>query len=137
VRGCAAHSYMFLCSLANALACPRRPVRVRILAAFLFSSAGLGCGGDRSITRGADGSAEWARRLESAVTIGIARDSARAILERSGFRCQTQSSGAASLWCDKESGGRFAIVRRRWQALLAIEDGHVTAVHATTGLIGP
>jgi len=137
VRGSAAHSYMFPCSLANALARPSRFMRVQSVAASLVVALSLACGGDHSITRGADGSAEWTRRLIDAVPIGVSGDSARAILERNGFRCQLASDAEASLWCDKQSGGRFATVRRRWQASVALQDGHVAAVRATTGLIGP
>jgi hypothetical protein len=112
-------------------------VRVRTVATSFLFTASLGCGRDRSITHGADGSPEWTRRLTAAVPLGVARDSAQAMLERNGFRCERDSVRTASLWCEKESGGRFAIVRRRWQAMITIQDGHVAAVQATTGLIGP
>jgi hypothetical protein len=100
----------------------------------VISAASLGCARDNSITRGADGAPEWDRRLAAAIAPGTTLDSADAIMRRNGFRCQTSADG---LWCDKESGGRFAIVRRRWQATLAIQDGRVRTIKGTTGLIGP
>lgn len=112
-------------------------MRIQTVTAFLLAFSTLACGGARSITRGAEGSAAWTRRLAAAVPIGVFADSARVLLERNGFRCQVDSAGAASLWCDKESGGRFAIVRRRWQAVLGFQDHHITAVKGTTGRIGP
>lgn len=100
----------------------------------VISIASSGCARDTSITHGADGAPEWDRRLAAAIAPGMTLDSARAIMRRNGFRCETSS---ADLWCEKESGGRFAIVRRRWQATLAVEDGHVRAIKGTTGLTGP
>lgn len=100
----------------------------------VISAPSMGCARDNSITHGADGAPEWDRRLAAAIAPGMIVDSARAVMQRNGFRCETS---ADSLWCDKESGGRFVIVRRRWQATLAIQDGHVRAVNGTTGLIGP
>ena len=100
----------------------------------LTSAATLGCARDSSITHGADGAPEWDRHLAAAIAPGMTIDSARAIMQRNGFRCELSSD---DLWCDKESGGRFAIVRRRWQATLGVEDGHVRAVKGTTGLTGP
>lgn len=112
-------------------------MRLLIVAAFLLSGASVACGRDRSMTRGADDSSQWNRRLAGAVSVGISRDSARAILERNGFRCELDSTATSTLWCDKESSGRFAIVRRRWQALFSIQDGRIATVKGTTALIGP
>ena len=100
----------------------------------VISVAMSGCTRDRPITYGADGAPEWDRRLAAAVTPRMTVDSARAMMQRNGFRC---TLSAVDLWCDKESGGRFAIVRRRWQATFGIEDGHVRTVKGSTGLIGP
>ena len=92
---------------------------------------------DRTITRGADGARDWQRRLAAAVPVGTPAGAARATLERNGFRCQAPDSAGAPLWCDKWSGGQFAVVRRRWQAVLHFEGERVVAVEATTGLTGP
>jgi hypothetical protein len=100
----------------------------------VIGAASSGCARDGSITHGADGSPEWDRRLAAAVTPGMTVDSARAIMQRNGFVCEVS---ADDLLCHKESGGRFAIVRRRWQATLATRDGHVRAIKGTTELIGP
>ena len=99
--------------------------------------AAVGCARDRSITRGADGAHDWERRLADAVPVGTPAGAARATLERNGFRCQAPDSVGAPLWCDKWSRGQFAVVRRRWQAVLELEGERVVAVKATTGLTGP
>jgi hypothetical protein len=100
----------------------------------LITAASLACARDDSITHGADGAPEWDRRLAAAIAPGMIADSAHAILQREGFRCQTSTK---DLYCTKESGGRFTIVRRHWKAILAIQDGHVRAVKGVTGLTGP
>lgn len=100
----------------------------------VISVASSGCARDTSITHGADGAPEWDRRLAAAIAPGMTVDSAGAIMRRNGFRCEIS---ADDLWCDKESGGRFAIVRRRWQATLGIQNGRVRAIKGTTGLTGP
>ena len=112
-------------------------MRTRIVLGTLLFGVSIGCSRDHSITHGADGSPEWTRRLANAVPIGLPRDSAWAILERNGFHCRLDSAATASFWCDKESRGRFTIVRRHWRAFLAVQGGHIAAVQATTGLTGP
>jgi|RhiMethySRZTD1v2_1073278.scaffolds.fasta_scaffold554236_1 hypothetical protein len=108
---------------------------------FLATSLALlgGCGPrDATITHGADGAPEWSRHLASAVPVGITADSARAIMTRNGFTCRSGSDTVAHLWCEKQSGGRVAIVRRRWQAALNLDERQrVVAVRGSTGLIGP
>jgi len=106
----------------------------RVIWAVLIGTASLGCARDNSITHGADGAPEWDRRLAAVIAPGMIADSAHAILQREGFRCETSAN---DLYCTKQSGGRFAIVRRHWKAILAIRDGHVRAVKGTTGLTGP
>ena len=96
-----------------------------------------GCAGDRSITHGADGEREWNRKLHAAVPLGTPRDSAVATLERNGFRCVAPNQSRESRWCDKWSGGKMAIVRRRWQAVIEFEGERVTTVRASTNLTGP
>jgi hypothetical protein len=104
-----------------------------------FLSASLACAPpDGTITRGADGEREWARNLAAAIPLGISGDSAQAVMERNGFRCHTGADSVVYLWCDKYSGGRAAVVRRRWQAVLNLDDGRrVFEARASTGLIGP
>jgi hypothetical protein len=109
-------------------------MNIRAIVIVVISAGSLACARDRSITHGADGAPEWERRLARAIAPGMIVDSARGTMERNGFRCEIS---AADLWCDKESGGRLAIVRRRWQATFAIQDGRVRAINGTTGLIGP
>ena len=91
---------------------------------------------DRTITHGADGPADWAKRLSSAIPLGITGDSARAVMVRNGFRCQDGVDSVAYIWCDKESGK--SIVKRRWQAVINLDPLHsVSAVRGSTGLVGP
>lgn len=121
--------------LANeALHLPQNPMNSRTIWIIVISAVIAGCSRDSSITHGADGSPEWDRHLAAVITPGLTVDSARATMQRNGFLCQRS---ADELWCDKQSGGRFAIVRRRWQATLALQNGHVRTVKGTTGRIGP
>lgn len=111
-----------------------RAARLLVVASVLVACAGC----DRSITHGAAGKRDWARRLAAAVPVGISADSARALLERNGFQCQAGADSVASLWCEKASGGRAKIVRRHWQAVLTLDAEHrVAEVRASTGLVGP
>lgn len=90
---------------------------------------------DRTITRGADGELEWSRRLGTAVPLGIAAESARAVMLRNGFHCENGVDSAAYIWCEKFSDK--PLVKRRWQAVIRINSQHlVNEVRATTGLIG-
>lgn len=98
----------------------------------------VGCAGDRSITHGADGSPEWDRRLAAAIPIGFPLDSAQAVMVRNGFRCELGADSVRYLWCDKTRGGRFAVVRRRWQAVLNLDtNDRIARIRATTDLTGP
>ena len=109
---------------------------MRSLATILPIVAFAACARDQTITRGAEGGHDWQRRLAAAVPVGMSQDSARVSLEKNGFRCPP-AQARDTLWCDKWSGGRFTIVRRRWQAVLRLERGHVAGVRGTTGLVGP
>ena len=104
----------------------------------LLLAVAAGCGRDRSITHGADGSSDWDRRLAAAIPIGIPLDSARAIMLHNGFHCELVTDRSRQLWCDKSGGGRFAVVRRRWHAVLDLDTGdRIARVRASTGLTGP
>ena len=106
----------------------------RVLLCTFFLCA---CAKDRTITRGAEGVHDWQRRLETAIPIGTTGDSATRLLVANGFNCPSKENTDSTIWCDKYSGGRFEIVRRRWQALLHVHTGRVISVRASTGLIGP
>src|SRR2546426_389057 len=101
------------------------------------SVALLGLGAcDRTITHGADGEPEWARRLIGAVPVGTRVDSARSTMERNGFQCSAGTDSVPHLWCDKTSG-KHGLVHRRWQAVLNLDRDRVIEVRASTGLVGP
>jgi hypothetical protein len=113
-------------------------MRIPISGVGILLTLAAGCVGDRSITRGADGSPEWDRRLAAAIPIGIPLDSAKAVMLRNGFRCELGADGVRYLWCDKNGGGRFSVVRRRWQAVLNLDTSdRIARVRATTDLTGP
>jgi hypothetical protein len=109
-------------------------IEPKLLIAVVFA---LACAHDESITRGADGANDWKRRVEAAIPLGISVDSARSVLTSNGFNCRPFDSADSSVWCDKESGGRFEIVRRRWMTTLRIGSGRVSKVESSTGLTGP
>jgi hypothetical protein len=94
------------------------------------------CTGDRTITRGAKREVDWQRRLASAVPVGTSQEAARRSLEKNGFHCPV-AQARDTLWCDKWSGGRLTVVKRRWQAVLRLDSGRVADVRGTTGLVGP
>jgi len=113
-------------------------MRIPISAVGILVTVAVGCAGDRSITHGADGSPEWDRRLAAAIPIGIPLDSAQAVMLRNGFRCELGADSVRYLWCDKTGGTGFAVVRRRWQAVLNLDTGdRIARVRATTDLTGP
>ncbi len=116
-----------------------RAMNGRIVALLGLTGILIGCeSSDLTITRGADDARGWTRRLAAAVPLATPADSAREIMESNGFRCRAGADSAAFLWCDKESGGTYAIVRRRWQAVLNLDAEHrVFEVRGSTGLIGP
>jgi hypothetical protein len=92
---------------------------------------------DQTITRGADGTPEWSRRLSAAVRIGASVDSARLVMERNGFRCREGVDSVPHIWCDKLSAKK-APVQRRWQAVITLDqERRVHEVRASTGLVGP
>ena len=103
----------------------------------IFSLLVLSGCGDRNITSGADSEAVWSRALEAAVPMGTPFDSAKAIMVRNGFKCNSGADSVVWLWCDKFSGGSFDIVKRRWIAILNMDHGRVFQVRSNTGLIGP
>ena len=103
----------------------------------LVVAAFLGCAAPhRSITRGADGGQDWQRHLSSAVQLGMSEDSVFAVMQRNGFRCNSQTDSSPSIYCDKISNSQP--MHRRWQAIVSLDRNHrVTTVRGSTGLIGP
>jgi ketosteroid isomerase-like protein len=112
-------------------------MRTRQLSTLLLCAALLGCARDATITRGADSDRHWTRRLEAAVPVGTPLDSARATMERNGFRCESNPTAVEALWCEKTSSARLRAVRRHWQAWFTVVDGRVTAVRCETELRRP
>jgi hypothetical protein len=92
--------------------------------------------GDRTITRGADGDQDWARRLTAAVPLGTSADLARATMESNGFSCRVGQESGVDLWCDK-TGAQRGLVQRHWRAVFKLERGQVTQAKASTDLLAP
>jgi hypothetical protein len=91
---------------------------------------------ETSITHGADGQPEWSRRLAAGVSLGISADSARHIMESSGFTCREGADGVFYLSCEKRS--RKGIVQRRWHAIVNLDARRrVHDVHGSTALTRP
>jgi hypothetical protein len=112
---------------------------IRVIHAALLLGLIIACRRrDDSITRGADGANDWNRHLADAVPIGMSMDSARTVLTRNGFQCSLGADTVRYFRCEKNGGGRFEFARRRWIAILYIDQqNRVSRVHATTGMIGP
>ena len=91
---------------------------------------------DRSITRGIHDQAQWSERLAAVVPLGSQPDSARHLLERSGFTCGVDSNRLTYLWCDR-LGSNWSIVRTDWRAILTLQNGRVANVQAVLSLTGP
>ena len=111
-------------------------MRRQVWACLLLTVAGCR-GADRTITRGVESRHEWSRRLAGVIRPGMTRDSARHLLEQNGFACEGGPGTDDSLRCDKWSGGRWAIVRRRWIATVTVASGRVATAQGNTGLVGP
>ena len=107
--------------------------RAFILAAALFG----GCAQRATITDGAEDVATWNRQLQAAVPLGTPLERARQTMEGNGFHCVSPASHADPLWCDKQSQGKLAVVRRRWLATMELQGERVATVRGNTGLIGP
>jgi len=110
-------------------------MRIRQVAAVLVCGVIVCCARDSTITRGADGDSHWRRRISAADPVGTSLDDARVTMEANGFKCETISSGAEALGCEKTSAARLGVVRRQWQAWFAAADGRVTAVRSATTLL--
>jgi hypothetical protein len=117
----------------------QRTMNGRIVALLGLTGLLVACdSSDLTITRGAEDARGWTQRLAAAVPLATPADSAREIMERNGFRCRAGADSVAYLWCDKESGGTYVVVRRRWQAVLNLDaEQRVFAARGFTGLIGP
>ncbi|HEV8376878.1 MAG TPA: hypothetical protein VGR38_11675 [Candidatus Polarisedimenticolia bacterium] len=92
----------------------------------------LSCRGDATITRGADGSPEWDRKLRAAVPLGSPTQETRGIMQRNGFHCEPGADPVTTLWCRKEADAPLGLGRRRWQATFLIRDGHVDEIRSST-----
>jgi len=92
----------------------------------------LGCSGDATITRGADGSPEWERKLQAAVPLGTPVAETRGIMSSNGFHCEPAADPVPTLWCRKEADNALGLGRRRWQATFLIRDGRVDDIRSST-----
>jgi hypothetical protein len=104
-----------------------------ILLIALAASCFLGCG-DNSLTKGADDSAEWNRRLESAIPKEATMADAKKTMEEAGFTCEG-AKGSGSLLCKKSKDLGPEMGRREWEALFRFRGDHVDKIIGTTYLI--
>ena len=117
-----------------------------------FACAGaLACSHDATVTAGVRDTAALRRAVWPLVAPGTRLDSAQRRLEREGFGCRVAEMVPGALWqtaCDKESGGRWAIVRRTFRVVAVSADTFgvrsassnphtVARVEVSTGLVGP
>jgi hypothetical protein len=104
----------------------------RFLFAAIIGCLLLGCSRDATITRGADGSPEWDRKLRAAVPLGSSISEARGIMDHNGFHCEPAADPVATLWCRKEAEDALGLGRRRWQATFLIRAGRVDGIRSST-----
>jgi len=85
--------------------------------------------------------AEATAQIQRWVAVGSSSANARRIMEQHGFTCSLVTNGAFGtlrgvdyVYCDRREG---SITQQRWQAALVLVEGKVSAVHVTTGLVGP
>ena len=105
---------------------------------FILLVAVVGCSqGERLSAQPAEATAE----VQRWVPIGTQVSQARRIMQQHGFSCSLVTNGAFAdlrgvdyLYCDRRESG---ITQHRWQAALVLVRGKVSAVHVTTGVVGP
>jgi hypothetical protein len=84
---------------------------------------------------------EAAAQIQKWGAVGTSAFEARRVMEQHGFTCSLVTNGSFDtlrnvnyVYCDRREG---SIIQQRWQAALVLVEGKVSAVHVTTGLIGP
>ena len=109
------------------------------------------CARDRTITANVTDTASFRRAIASRVSPGMSLEMARTRLEREGFVCPQAEMVPGTPWylyCRKQSGGRWAIVRRTYFVTATSADMFgvtpkrnfpptVATVAVATGLVGP
>src|SRR5215471_18132568 len=85
--------------------------------------------------------AEATAQIQHWVAVGTSATDARRVMEQHGFSCSLVTNGAFGtlrgvdyIYCDRREG---SITQQRWEAALVLVEGKVSAVHVTTGLVGP
>ena len=109
-----------------------------------------GCSYDASVTAGVSDTAGLRQAVWPLVAPGTSLDSAQLRLEREGFVCPADEMTPGTPWgvyCGKETGGRWAILRRTFQVALVSRDTFgvgrrtgpytVATVEVRTWLTGP
>jgi hypothetical protein len=100
-----------------------------------------GCATSSGLTRGIKEPSDMQRIVRTAVPPGSDLQDAQRFMEKEGFHCSRQTNtsfggriGIDYLWCDRSDGG---VVKRRWQVAIVHQNGKVSEILATTGLVGP
>ena len=124
---------------------------MRCLALALVCVIAVACRRDASITAGVRDTVAFRRAVWPLVAPGTPLELAQQRLEREGFVCPTAEMAPGRPWgiyCGKETGGRWAIVRRTFHVALASTDTFgvsnqrnrphtVATVEVQTWLVGP
>lgn len=102
-----------------------------------------GCAHDEKLS---DQPTQAAAQIQGWVPVGTLQTDAQHIMEQHHFTCSVMTNSsfvgltnADFLYCDyRLADSRVSpIVTTRWQVALVLADGKISAVHVTTGLIGP
>jgi len=85
--------------------------------------------------------AEATAQVQRWVAVGTPATDARQVMEQHGFTCSLVTNGTFGtlrgvdyVYCDRLEG---SITKQRWQAAIVLVEGKVSAVHVTTGFVGP
>ena len=85
--------------------------------------------------------AEATAQVQRWIAVGTSATDARRAMEQRGFTCSLVTNGTFGtlrgvdyVYCDRREG---SVTQQRWQAALVLVESNVSAVHVTTGLVGP
>jgi len=105
---------------------------------FILSVALVGCSrAERLSSQPTEATAQ----VQRWVAVGTSAADARRVMEQHGFTCSLITNGAFAtlrgvdyVYCDRREG---SLTQQRWQVALVLVESKVSAVHVTTGAVGP
>jgi len=83
-----------------------------------------------------DNDAAFQQKVDAFVKPGDAVQDVVALLAGFRFRCSALEAGKG-IWCDRLDRSSLSSVARRYQVVVATDNGRVVSAKATTGLVGP